>query len=187
MKNASVSAATDPTVPGSSVAIVHEAASPAASRVARTLASAAVARGMRAFVADTAAYRHTNLPSERWLFLITGDGATHREQVLWQFLASDTAPRLKGLNFSVLAAGVPNTSEAGNEIDRRLAELGATRVHPRVASDAAESDSTRAWIDAVLQKLSSRAGSARMIATTAKADARKPKPEDTPSELTGVR
>ncbi len=78
-------------------------------------------------------------------------------QGLWDKLQQSDAPRLEDTYFSVLAFGDTSYEtfcEAGKKWDRRLEELGATRIAPRVDCDVDYIDAASAWVDHVLPDIS---------------------------------
>ena len=69
---------------------------------------------------------------------------------------AEEAPRLEGVNFSVLALGdsaYAKFCEIGKRFDARLAELGATRIAERVDCDLDFEEPAAAWIGAALDAL----------------------------------
>ena len=71
-------------------------------------------------------------------------------------LMADTAPRLDGIEYGVLALGDTAYAEfcaAGKKIDERLAELGAKRVVERVDCDLDFAAPAGAWIGGALKAL----------------------------------
>jgi sulfite reductase (NADPH) flavoprotein alpha-component len=118
---------------------------------------------------DMAVYDRGRLPKEKNLLLITstyGDGEPPDPAIDFHtWLHSDQAPALNGVNFSVLALGdtsYPDFCKCGIEFDTRLAELGATRIHPRVDSDVDYDTPFAEWSSAVLAIL---APSAQAVAS----------------------
>ncbi|TAE73301.1 MAG: sulfite reductase subunit alpha [Verrucomicrobia bacterium] len=109
---------------------------------------------------DMAAYDRGRLPQEKNLLVITstyGDGEPpDNAGDLHGWLMSDTAPRLEGVNFSVLALGdtsYPDFCKCGIEFDTRLEELGATRIFRRVDSDVDYDTPFKEWSDGLFALL----------------------------------
>ncbi len=109
---------------------------------------------------DMAAYDRGRLPQEKNLLVITstyGDGEPpDNAGDLHGWLLSDAAPRLEGVNFSVLALGdtsYPDFCKCGIEFDTRLEELGATRIFPRVDSDVDYDTPFKEWSEGILAVL----------------------------------
>ncbi|GAB7070117.1 sulfite reductase flavoprotein subunit alpha [Mycobacterium hodleri] len=90
-----------------------------------------------------------------------GDGEFPDDAVLfWEALSADDAPRLEHLSFAVLALGDLSYEffcNAGKLLDKRLEELGATRLTERVDVDGAYEQPARGWTTDLV-KLLSRTG-----------------------------
>lgn len=70
-------------------------------------------------------------------------------ELFWDALSAESAPRLDGMDFAVLAlgdTGYDGFCQAGKLIDMRLEQLGATRIVPRVDCDVEFEDVAAAWI-----------------------------------------
>ncbi|NMD55507.1 MULTISPECIES: sulfite reductase subunit alpha [Tsukamurella] len=84
-------------------------------------------------------------------------------ELFWEALSSDTAPRLEHLEFSVLAlgdSGYEDFCRAGQILDTRLEQLGASRLAPRVDCDVDFEEPATAWLTDVVARL--RAQSAHL-------------------------
>ncbi len=84
-----------------------------------------------------------------------GDAPQRATQFLSELLA-ETAPRLDGLRFAVLALGdraYTKFCETGRVIDERLAALGATRAADRLECDLDYESPAAAWLGATLPAL----------------------------------
>jgi sulfite reductase (NADPH) flavoprotein alpha-component len=76
----------------------------------------------------------------------------------YDFLHSKRAPKLEGARFSVLALGDSSYEffcQTGKEIDKKLEELGAERIHPRVDCDLDFEEPAEEWWAGVWQQLGS--------------------------------
>ena len=101
---------------------------------------------------------------EARLALITstyGDGEMpDNAQTFWDLLKAGTAPRLESCEFSVLALGDSSYAqfcEAGKNFDRRLEELGAKRVYPRMDCDVDYEENAKQWFEGMMGAFSSSA------------------------------
>jgi sulfite reductase (NADPH) flavoprotein alpha-component len=137
-----------------------------AMKVAKQVAEAAAALGLRAVAVSAADYKTSNLRAERNLVLVSstqGEGDPPDSAVeLRRFLFGKRAPALDGLHFAVLALGdysYANFCKAGEEFDRRLEELGGKRVLPRVDCDVEYEAAAEAWRQQVLEAFQKRLGS----------------------------
>lgn len=128
--------------------------------LAKSLAEAAQQQGIASVVADMSDYKTRKLKEEQDLLVITsthGEGDPPQSAVaFFEFLEGRKAPKLPDLRFAVLALGdstYERYCEGGKRIDRRLEELGATRLEARVDCDVDYEDAAAAWITAVVAKL----------------------------------
>ena len=139
-----------------------------AEQLAKRIAAEAGQHGFEARVRDMNAFAGVDLKQESRLAIVTstwGDGDPPDNAIaFWNFLNSESAPPLPHLNYSVLALGDKNYSEfcgAGKKFDERLAQLGATRIHPRAECDVDYEATAKAWITAFWVALeSANAGNA---------------------------
>lgn len=74
-------------------------------------------------------------------------------QLFWDALSAESAPRLEGMNFGVLAlgdTGYDGFCQSGKLIDTRLEQLGANRIVTRVDCDVDYEDAAAGWIGEAL-------------------------------------
>jgi sulfite reductase (NADPH) flavoprotein alpha-component len=159
--------------------------------LAKSLATAAAEFGLAPRLWDLSDYKVRQLKDEQDLLLIIstyGEGDPPQPSVaFFEFLESARAPRLEGVRFSVLALGdstYEKYCEAGKRIDRRLEELGATRLSERVDCDIDYDNPAAAWSTRVVEILGAEAAAegpplsvpatARAAALTATHDKRHP-------------
>ncbi len=84
-------------------------------------------------------------------------------------LLADSAPRLEGVRFALLALGdtaYVNFCATGRIIDARLAALGATRIADRVELDLDFAKKAAAWTDATLATLAPAQDTTSLPSTT---------------------
>lgn len=131
----------------------------------KMLASAATARGLSPKLVEMAAYNVRQIKEEQDLLVICsthGEGDPPEPAVgFFEYLEGPRAPKLEGVRYSVLALGdstYEKYCEAGKRIDRRLEELGANRLSPRVDCDTDYDEPAAAWAEAVVAKLAADLG-----------------------------
>lgn len=131
-----------------------------AESLAKKFTRDAVARGFQSKAASLGDFSPADLPGAKRACIITstyGDGEMpDNAQAFWETICNGSAPRLDGLEFSVLALGDRNYvqfCEAGALFDRRLEELGARRIHPRRDCDVDYEVSASEWISGVFQAI----------------------------------
>jgi sulfite reductase (NADPH) flavoprotein alpha-component len=126
----------------------------------------AASRGLRAVVKKMGDYKLPQLKSEKNLLVIVstygeGDPPDNAKE-LYEYLFSKRAPSLKQTHFAVLGLGDSSYEffcKIGDDFDRRLEELGAARIYPRVDCDVDYEPAAEAWMDAVLNELAARGDS----------------------------
>lgn len=78
-----------------------------------------------------------------------------------EFLNGRRAPKLEGVNYSVLSLGDSSYEffcQTGKEFDARLEELGANRIYPRVDCDVDFDEPAGEWVDGILNSLNELGG-----------------------------
>jgi len=108
--------------------------------------------GLDATVVDMDGFDLSTLPSMKRVLIICstwGEGEMpDNAEELWQQASTDSAPKLPGMHFTVLALGDTSYEfycESGKDWDRRFEELGATRLVERVDCDVDYDSAAAAW------------------------------------------
>ncbi|TRW91350.1 assimilatory sulfite reductase (NADPH) flavoprotein subunit [Candidatus Methylobacter oryzae] len=124
----------------------------------------AAGRGLKTVIKKMGDYKFMQLKAEKKLLVIVstyGEGEPpDNAKELFEHLFSKRAPSFPQMQFSVLGLGDSSYEffcKTAADFDRRLEELGATRIYPRVDCDVDYESSAEAWMDAVLNELSVRA------------------------------
>jgi sulfite reductase (NADPH) flavoprotein alpha-component len=111
-------------------------------------------------VSDMASYKVRQIKDEKYLFVVTsthGEGDPPQSALdFFEYIESRKAPSLAGLQFAVLALGdstYERYCEAGKRLDRRLEELGAKRLHPRIDCDVDYDGPAAQWIEDIEKTL----------------------------------
>ena len=120
--------------------------------LAAKFAKRAADYGMEATVHDMDGFDLSSMSSMKRVLIICstwgeGDMPDNAEE-LWQEAISDSAPKLDGTFFSVLALGDTSYEffcESGKDWDQRLEQLGATRLVDRVDCDVDYDAMAEAW------------------------------------------
>ncbi len=141
---------------------------------AREAARAAERAGFQPTVVDMGDCDPMRLPLMRNLLVIVstwGEGdPPERAAPFHAAVMGPQAPALPGVRFAVFALGdvsYKNFCECGKQFDRRLAELGATRVLERVDADVAYEEPFQRWLGAVLPRFKEAAGHAPSVTVVA--------------------
>ncbi len=120
--------------------------------LAAKFAKRASGYGLDATVVDMDGFDLSTLPSMKRVLIICstwGEGEMpDNAEELWQQASTDSAPKLPGMHFTVLALGDTSYEfycESGKDWDRRFEELGATRLVERVDCDVDYDSAAAAW------------------------------------------
>ena len=131
-----------------------------AEKLARVLHSRLTDQGFPARVEGMGGYKTAQIKRDRHLLVIVstyGEGDPPDNALAFhEFLFGKKAPPLDGTQFSVLALGdssYEHFCKTGRDIDERLAELGASRILPRVDCDLDYEEAAEAWMESVLASL----------------------------------
>lgn len=129
--------------------------------VAKKLKEKAESKGYKIHFHDMNEYPLNKLKDEKYLLVIV---STHGEGVppvaaeeFYEYLHGKRAPQLENTKYSVLALGDKSYlhfCKTGIDVDKRLEELGARRIHPRFDCDVDFSPVANQWIDGLLSNLS---------------------------------
>ncbi|MGZ5052081.1 MAG: assimilatory sulfite reductase (NADPH) flavoprotein subunit [Methylobacter sp.] len=120
--------------------------------------------GLKTAVRKMGDYKLPQLKSEQKLLVIVstyGDGEPpDNAKEFVEYLLGKRAPPLPQLHYAVLGLGDSSYEffcKTAADVDRRLAELGAARIYPRVDCDVDYEEQAEAWMQAVLTELSRHA------------------------------
>lgn len=121
--------------------------------------------GFKATVSAMSDFKPNNLKKVQNLLIIA---STHGEgeppdnaKSFHEFLFGKRAPKLDGLQFSVLALGDSSYEffcQTGKDFDKRLEELGGTRLYPRFDCDVDFDEPASEWLQGVLGSLNDAQG-----------------------------
>jgi sulfite reductase (NADPH) flavoprotein alpha-component len=160
-----ISRARTGTTPATTLKILYASETGNSAELAREVEERAKSLGIKAAAEDLARYKARGLKDEETILFIA---STHGEgdppenaAAFFEFLAGRKAPPLASLRFAVLALGDSTYEffcEAGKVLDRRLEELGATRIVARRDCDVDYEADAREWVGQVLDKLQAEGG-----------------------------
>ncbi len=138
-------------------------------------------RGFQVTVSSMSDFKPNNLKKLKNLLIVVsthGEGDPPDNALTFhEFVHGRRAPKLEELRFSVLALGDSSYEffcQTGKDFDKRLEELGGTRITPRVDCDLDFEEPAAEWVEAVFAGLNEGQGtaaSASGIAPSAQAPA----------------
>ncbi len=133
--------------------------------LAKSLAATLHEQGLVASLYDLSDYKVRQLKDEQDLLFVAstyGEGDPPQPAVaFFEFLEGPRAPKLADVRYSVLALGdstYEKYCEAGKRIDRRLEELGGSRISPRIDCDIDYEEPAASWSATVANLLAKDAG-----------------------------
>ncbi|MDV3256966.1 MAG: assimilatory sulfite reductase (NADPH) flavoprotein subunit [Sphingomonas sp.] len=151
--------------PGRTLTILYGTETGNARDLGRALAMSAAERGLDPQLVDMADYKVRQLKDAEDVLVIVstyGEGDPPQPAVgFFEFLEGKRAPRLDHVRFSVLALGdstYEKYCEAGKRIDRRLEELGASRLSGRVDCDIDFEEAAARWGGSLVDLLAAGSG-----------------------------
>jgi sulfite reductase (NADPH) flavoprotein alpha-component len=157
-----------PPRPAEPLTILYATESGNSEKLAGDAAKAARKLGLKPTLVDMADLELSSLASVKRLLVIAatwGEGdAPARAVSAYSDLMSDKAPSLEGVSFGVLALGDTAYVEfcaIGKALDKRLEELGGTRIADRVDCDLDFAKPAADWIGGALKALAPKDESGR--------------------------
>ena len=157
-----------PPRPAEPLTILYATESGNSEKLAGDAAKAARKLGLKPTLVDMADVELSSLASVKRLMVIAatwGEGdAPARAVSAYADLMSDKAPSLEGVSFGVLALGDTAYVEfcaIGKALDKRLEDLGGTRIADRVDCDLDFAKPAADWIDTTLKTLAPKDESGR--------------------------
>ena len=140
-----------------------------AQKAAKTLEG----NGFQVTVSSMSDFKPNNLKKVQNLLVIAsthGEGDPPDNAISFhEFLHSKRAPKLEGLHFSVLALGDSSYEffcQTGKDFDKRLEELGGTRLYPRFDCDVDFDEPAAEWLEGVLGSLKEAQGEVAVPSST---------------------
>ena len=159
-----------PARPAEPLTIVYASESGNSEKLAGDIAKAARKSGLKPIIIDMADLELSALTSAKRLVVIAatwGEGEPPARAVhAYNELMGESAPRLDGVEFGVLALGDTAYAEfcaIGKNIDERLAALGGKRVVDRVDCDLDFAGLAARWIGDAVKVLTPPNGGGRVI------------------------
>ena len=143
-------------------------------RLSKKLGEKLQAQGFQVTLSSMGDFKTNNLKKVETLLIAVsthGEGDPPDNAIpFYEFLHSKRAPRLEGLRYSVLALGDTSYEkfcQTGKDFDKRLEELGASRLTPRVDCDVDYDEPAAEWMSQVTSALNAAAGAGGSAATAA--------------------
>ena len=133
--------------------------------LAKNAAKALEGQGYQVSLSSMKDFKPNNLKKVQNLLIIVstqGEGdPPDNALVFHEFLHGRRAPKLEDLNFSVLALGDSSYEffcQTGKEFDKKLEELGGTRLYPRFDCDLDYDEPAAEWLQGVIRSLNETQG-----------------------------
>jgi sulfite reductase (NADPH) flavoprotein alpha-component len=128
--------------------------------LSESYANKLMAAGFEIRLSCMADYQISNLEKAQYVLIMTstfGDGdSPDNGQTFWSALSAETAPKLEGVRYAVLAFGDSNYDEFcghGRKVNARMAELGAIALTDRVDCDTEYQSTADTWLERVITRI----------------------------------
>lgn len=170
--------AAPPAASGSSLLILFGSQSGNAEGLAKKIGKMARTKKLDARVSSFESASPTDLSKEPHVLAVTstwGEGEMpDNAKTFWERLSNGSSPDLKNTKFAVLALGDKNYGDtfclAGRQFDERFAQLGGTRLHPRIDCDVEFEEQAELWINEVLAKIENTSAISVPVSLESKTD-----------------
>lgn len=146
--------------PAKSMTILYGSQTGNAKTVAQEYKAKLDALNVPAKLVNMADYKQKQLKTETHIAVVVsthGEGEAPDDAVeLHEFLASKKAPKLANLNFAVLGLGDTSYEffcQTAKDFDKRLSDLGATRITERVDCDVDYDADVSSWFDTLTHQV----------------------------------
>ncbi|MEK5061770.1 sulfite reductase [NADPH] flavoprotein, alpha-component [Paenibacillus sp. FSL H7-0326] len=164
LETPAVNAAGQPAVPAPAISkeitVLFGSQTGNSSGIAKKFSKKLQEQGFEVTTSSMSDFKPNNLKKVQNLLIVVsthGEGEPPDSAIAFhEFLHSKRAPKLDDLKFSVLALGDTSYEffcQTGKDFDNRLAELGGTRLTPRMDCDVDFEESAAEWMNNVLSEL----------------------------------
>ena len=143
------------------VTILYGSQTGNAQRLAENAAKKLEEKGLQVIVSSMSDFKPNNLKKVKNLLITVsthGEGDPPDNALTFhEFINGRRAPKLDDFHFSVLSLGDSSYEffcQTGKDFDERLAELGGTRLYPRVDCDLDYDEPATEWLEGVIASLS---------------------------------
>lgn len=142
------------------VTILYGSQTGNAQRIAEKAKKTLESQGFKVTLSAMSDFKANQLKKIQNLLIVTsthGEGEPPDNAITFhEFLHGKRAPKLDGLRFSVLSLGDSSYEffcQTGKDFDKRLEELGGSRLYPRVDCDLDYDEPSAKWLEGVLSAL----------------------------------